>query len=81
MGQMWRTLSEVLAEPNTAIVMSFASEEWAHWTVVQDIDDEALWLADSDGMRTILRKEASMVKVSAQRSLCIQWRDVFVMRL
>ncbi|MEZ6854726.1 hypothetical protein [Halodesulfovibrio aestuarii] len=70
----------MLGEPNAAIAMSFSSEDWAHWTVVQDIDDEALWLADSDGMRTILRKEASIVKVSAQRPLCIQWRDVFVVR-
>ena len=79
-GQVWRFFSEVLAEPHTAIVMSFTSEDWAHWTVVQDIDDEALWLADSDGMRNILRKEASIVKVSTQRPLCIQWRDVFVVR-
>lgn len=51
--------------------MSFASEDWAHWTVVQDIDD-VLWLADSDNMRTILRREVSIVKVSAQRPLCIR---------
>ncbi|OBQ56760.1 hypothetical protein [Halodesulfovibrio spirochaetisodalis] len=80
LGHMWRTFSEVLAEPKTAIVLSFSSEDWAHWTVVQDIDEKALWLADSDGMRTILRKEVSIVKVSARRPLCIQWRDVFVVR-
>ncbi|MCT4534690.1 hypothetical protein [Halodesulfovibrio sp.] len=50
----------MLAEPNTTIVLSFFSEEWAHWTVVQGIDEEALWLADTDGMRNILRKEAAL---------------------
>jgi hypothetical protein len=59
-GQIGRTFSEVLAEPNTTIVLSFFSEEWAHWTVVQGIDEEALWLADTDGMRNILRKEAAL---------------------
>lgn len=77
LGQKWRIFSGVLAELNNAIVLSFTSENWAHWTVVQDIDDEALWLADSDGMRNILRKEVSIIKVSAQRSQCIDWKDVF----
>lgn len=48
--------------------------------MVQDVDDEALWLADSDGMCTIFCKEAIIVKVSAQRLLYIQWRDVLVVR-
>lgn len=37
-------------------------------------------MADSDGMRSILHKEASIVKVRAQRPLCINWKDVFMMR-
>lgn len=64
-GKCGGLFQNVTGEPYTAIVMSFVSEEKADWTVGQDVDDEVLWLADSDGMRTILRKEASIVKVSA----------------
>ena len=76
--EVWHVFAEALSESKTAIVMSFAAEDWAHWTVVEGIDANTLWLADSDGIKNILRKEASIVKVSEQRPLKIQWSDVFV---
>ena len=34
------------------------------WTVGQDIDDEVVWLEDSDNMRTTLCNHVSIMKVS-----------------
>ena len=81
LGQLWSTFEEILSDPApVAIITAVEAEGWAHWTVVESIDADTLWLADSDKLKNVLRKEASIVKVSDQRPVMIRWKDTLVIR-
>jgi hypothetical protein len=78
---LWSTFEEILSDPApVAIITAVEAEGWAHWTVVESIDADTLWLADSDKLKNVLRKEASIVKVSDQRPVMIRWKDTLVIR-
>ncbi len=81
LGRLWSTFEEILSDPTpVAIITAVEAEGWAHWTVVESIDADTLWLADSDKLKNVLRKEASIVKVSDQRPVMIRWKDTLVIR-
>lgn len=81
LGQLWGTFEDILSDPApVAIITAVEAEGWAHWTVVESIDTDTLWLADSDKLKNVLRKEASIVKVSDQRPVMIRWKDTLVIR-
>lgn len=81
LGRLWSTFEEILSAPApVAIITAVEAEGWAHWTVVESIDADTLWLADSDKLKNVLRKEASIVKISDQRPVMIRWKDTLVIR-
>jgi hypothetical protein len=81
LGRLWGTFEDILSSPApVAIITAVEAEGWAHWTVVEAIDADTLWLADSDKLKNVLRKEASIVKVSDQRPVMIRWKDTLVIR-
>lgn len=77
----WDSVSEFLkTDCQRAVILTFETKDYGHWTVIQAITENRLILFDSTGRQFINRKQCSTTEITSETPVLIDFSAVFYLQ-